>query len=394
MEDHGKIPVRLLATTPQGDLPLKAERGATSLPVGPHGRKGEDELRYGPYLEAVSHLLAKNNYKRLLEAVSSRLGHVVIPEKINLIEIRTEKHGVSYHVARVDVYVAGQIVVFAVNVAASPEARDQLERDYRLLNRLTSRYHSKFLPGVYFKGAGCYRESGKTVRWLHMFVAEWFRDFHEFHLHRDKVSGSVRLLLWDLNKGSRYLSQLQCLEFYRQAAKILTLYYNLNNSKQIYPWHHAAGDFVLNEERGRIDVRLITVRNYDSVVDFSTEKKTAKLLALILFFLHLSIQMRLDRLDGVGEVVWAEDYCLEGVVTGFFAGLAEGIKRRKRSISSVDEIRDLFCSFSREEWLQLLVELLATYTFSREEFSLIRDHGDAHIDSLQQVLKSFAIGTL
>jgi hypothetical protein len=42
--------------------------------------------------------------------------------------------------------------------------------------------------------------------------------------------------------------------------------------------------------------------------------------------------------------------------------------------------------------LQFLVELLGTYNFSQEELSLIRDHGDGHIDRLQQVLARPASG--
>jgi hypothetical protein len=219
-----------------------------------------------------------------------------------------------------------------------------------------------------------------------MFVAKWFRNFHEFHLHRDDASGSNRMLLWDLDRGSRYLSQEQCLELYRQIAIILTFYYDYNNFKQIYPWHHAAGDFVLKEEEGKVDVRLITVRDYGAVVDFASRKKAAKLLGLILFFLHLTIQMRIDRFDGVGQVAWAEDFSLKGTVDGFFAGLEQGKKQSAKDIPTSQELRDLFCRFSRDEWLDLLVEMLGSYKFSQEELSLIRDRYDAHIGYLKGLL--------
>jgi hypothetical protein len=198
------------------------------------------------------------------------------------------------------------------------------------------------------------------------------------------------MLLWDLDRGSRYLSEHQCVALYRLGAKILTLYYNWNNFKQIYPWHHAAGDFVLREREGAVDLRLVTVRDYAAVVDFKTGKKAGKLLALVLFFLHLTIQMRLDRLDGVGEVMWAEDICLEGVVPGFFEGLSGGQGGSRKGMPSPMEIHALLRNFTGEEWLQFLVELLETYNFSQEELSLIRDHGDEHIDRLQQVLEMVA----
>jgi hypothetical protein len=392
MKDASKIPVRLMATTPGGQVQLGAKSRAAHLPGAPQSAEGESELRYGPYLGAVQYLLLRNNCRNILGALTHRLGRSVKLKEVDAIEIRTEKHGAFYHVARADLSVSGQIVSFAVNVAVSDAARAQLERDYSLLRSLTNRYRYKFLPQVYFKGAGIYREPGKPRRWLHMFVAEWFRDYHEFHLHRDKSDSSNRMLLWDLGHGSRYLSKQQCVSLYRQGAKILTFYYNWSSFKQIYPWHHAAGDFVLREEKDTVDLRLVTVRNYAAVVDFTTGKKAGKLLALTLFFLHLTIQMRIDRLDGVGDVVWAEDYCLEGVVPGFFEGLAEGQGRSKRGMPSPAEIHAVLRDFTGEEWLQFLVELLATYNFSQEELSLIRDHGDGHMDCLRQVLTMMPFG--
>lgn len=390
MKDASTIPVRLLATTPGGEVDLGEKSQATHLPAGPHSEEGESELRYGPYLGAVHYLLLRNNCQKILEALADRLGRGVTLEEVEAIEIRTEKHGAFYHVARADLSVSGEIVSFAVNVAVSDTARAELERDFRLLQSLTNRYNYKFLPKVYFKGAGIYREPGKPLRWLHMFVAEWFQDYHEFHLHQDQADGSSRMLVWDLDRGSRYLSEHQCVSLYRLGAKILTLYYNWNNFKQIYPWHHAAGDFVLREREGTVDLRLVTVRDYAAVVDFKTGKKAGKLLALVLFFLHLTIQMRLDRLDGVGDVVWAEDICLEGVVPGFFEGLSEGQGGSRKGMPSPVEIHALLRNFTGEEWVQFLVELLETYNFSQEELSLVRDHGDGHIDHLQQVLAAMA----
>ncbi len=381
-----QIPVRLIATTPKGDIPVSAETSAIHLPGGPQSTAAASDLRYGPYLETVRCLLMRNNCQKILEALGLRLGRVVHLEEIDFVEIRTEKHGGFYHVARATLSVSGQILSFAVNVAVSNVARLQLDRDFRLLRMLKRRYHYQFLPQVYFRGAGRYRERGKRIRWLHMFVAEWFNDYHEFHLHRDQQDGSSRLRVWDLDGGSHCLSEEQSLEVYRQAARILTLYYNWNTCKQIYPWHHAAGDFVLKKDGDGVDLRLVTVRDYAAVVYFTTGKKAAKLLALILFFLHLTIQMRIDRLDGVGDVVLAEDYCLEGVVPGFLEGLTEGEGRGRRGMPSPLEIHSILRTFTGDEWLEFLVETLATYSFSQEELSLIRDHGDGHIDRLQQML--------
>jgi hypothetical protein len=224
-----------------------------------------------------------------------------------------------------------------------------------------------------------------------MFVAEWFQDYHEFHLHRDQADGSNRMLLWDLGRGSRYLSEHQRIALYRLGAKILTLYYNWNNFKQIYPWHHAAGDFVLREKGDAVDLRLVTVRDYATVMDFTTGKKAGKLFALILFFLHLTIQMRIDRLDGVGDVVWAEDYCLEGTVAGFFEGLTSGATKARKGIPPAAEILDILRSFENEEWLSLLEEWTETYKPSGEELTLVLEKAVDHFHKLEGFLKNFQL---
>ena len=141
MKDADKIPVRLLATTPRGEVDLGEKSKATRLPAGPQGAEEEAKLRYGPYLGAVRYVLMRNNCQKILEALAHRLGRLVTLEEIDSIEIRTEKHGAFYHVARADVSVSGLIVSFAVNVAVSDTARAELERDFRFLKNLTDRYN-------------------------------------------------------------------------------------------------------------------------------------------------------------------------------------------------------------------------------------------------------------
>jgi hypothetical protein len=183
------------------------------------------------------------------------------------------------------------------------------------------------------------------------------------------------MLLWDLDSGSHYLSEGQCVTLYRLGAKILTLYYNWNNFKQIYPWHHAAGDFVLRKKGDTVDLRLVTVRDYAAVVDFTSSKKAGKLLAL----------------NGVGDVVWAEDYCLEGTVTGFFEGLTSGPTKARKGTPPAAEILDILRGFENEEWLSLLEEWTETYKPSGEELTLVLEKALDHFHKLEGFLKNFQL---
>ena len=61
--------------------------------------------------------------------------------------------------------------------------------------------------------------------------------------------------------------QYRSIEVYRQAAFILTLYYDVETFEQIFPWHHAAGDFVVKADEGAVDVRLVTARQYAPMIE-------------------------------------------------------------------------------------------------------------------------------
>ena len=123
MKDSRHIPVRFIAATPRGDVVLNGDRPKKYLPTDPKAEAGEKGLRYGPYLEAVRYLLLRQNCQKILEALARRLGRAVNLEEIDFIEIRTEKHGASYHVARVDLSASGSVLSFAANVAASDADR-------------------------------------------------------------------------------------------------------------------------------------------------------------------------------------------------------------------------------------------------------------------------------
>ena len=57
-------------------------------------------------------------------------------------------------------------------------------------------------------------------------------------------------------------------------------------------------------------------------VDDQNRDIQALLDALLVFFLNLTIRMRLDRQDGIGEIVWADDIAIKGTLQGFLEGLA------------------------------------------------------------------------
>jgi len=276
-------------------------------------------VTYGDYFAAVHRYLADDGFAALTGAVREYLGYSVTAADLGTVRIYLEKHGHFYHPARLTVTVANRLPAFVVNVAVTKIGRSYLEADFGNIRMLNDRFPYRFLPQVYSKGEAPL--PGRSRR-LELFLGEWLEGYHEFHLSGEPAEMNSRLVVWDPAKGVHPLSKQQRVDIYRQIALIMTAYYDLETYEQIFSWHNAAGDFIVKTDGGQIDLRLITVRKYAPLfLDVPNDADTI-LQALLIFWLNLSIRLRLDRLDGVGEFGWADDDMLEAALYGFFDGLA------------------------------------------------------------------------
>jgi hypothetical protein len=171
-----------------------------------------------------------------------------------------------------------------------------------------------------------------------MFLGQWFNGYHEFHISIDPVDQKPKIMVWDDVHGRFFLSTEQTKILYARVSKILTGYYNLESCEQILSWHHAAGDFVVRAEDEKLELKLITVRQYAAFFQGQKDLAAAHgdselmLQALLIFFLNLSIRMRLDRLNGIGEMVWSDSVAVEATLIGFLEALS-----MKPDVSSLPE---------------------------------------------------------
>ena len=136
-------------------------------------------------------------------------------------------------------------------------------KGHEVLEKLQQIFKPSYLPMIYDKGEESIQPDLKAF----MFLAEWLEDYHEFHFS-DLYDGKSRIRVWDSEDNHLFLSKLQAQELYRQASRILTCYYNVETYEQIFPWHHAAGDFVVKIEKENLDVKLISARQYDAVFNY------------------------------------------------------------------------------------------------------------------------------
>jgi hypothetical protein len=280
----------------------------------------DESLSVGDYFEAVRSFLQGAGRNAIAAALEQRGAATSEP---HVYRVFLAKHGEYYHPARVETDGEETLFHWVVNTAVSPAGKSLLWREFEILKRLSREFPQSYLPEVY---AASEADVGHG-RLVALFIGEWFFGYHEFHLTLDSPDSEPVLVLWDPENGRTRLESDQAATIYYQVARILTHYFNLTTFEAIGNWHHAAGDFVVKVIGDRLEVRLITVRDYrplfrsQQAAGREIPKVEALLQALLIFLLNLGLRNRLDRLDGTGDLAWSDPVAVEATVAGVLAGL-------------------------------------------------------------------------
>ncbi len=383
--------VRYLFASPDGDIP--ADETLLDRPFRLSPSEEHPTLILRDYFETLERFLLHEGSPSSPSTLQGVLGLNSPGDEILEILIRTEKHGALYHIASVEILLPGRRRKFALVSALSGPAKATLNREFETLRRLHGTFSLPYVPEVYIKNE-CPLPGKGNPETLVTVLQEWFEGYYEWHFSGREGGHSSRLCIWDLEKGDRPASEREKREIFRQAPRILTLYYDPGTSNRIHPWHHAAGDFIVKSgPEGKIDVRLTTVRNYGPMFDFS-DKAMNPWTGLIFFFIDLVTRMRIDRLDGVGEPVWAGNFALDAALQGFFEGLTAMAQENRLHPGSPREVLALLKAFSEEELLNLMTSLLEDYKATDSlEVPIILTHLKDHVARLNRSIRHFQLGS-
>ena len=370
--------VEYLFSSPEGDIPLEAKDLARPFLITPES--AHPHLTLGNYFDVMKDYVLKNKWRK----------DWCVDDDVRKIKIRSEKHGILYHLASIEVFLKETRSKFALSTAVSKAGIECLVREHDILDRLNQTFGFPFLPQIYgIREMACPTNQGTTER-LVMMSAQWFEDYHEWHLAMDPVDGVRKINIWDLKRGPRYASGTEASRIIEECSKILTLYYDDGDFSRIGSWHHAAGDFIVNiQGDGRLNVRLTTVRKYEPLMARFREEDINPMIAMIYFFLDITLRMRLDRLDGVGEMVWMDDFSVTAAIKGFFEGLHE--REKMEAVVSrvqVAELLSLLKSFDRPE-LERIFEPLMDHYATQDSHGMAFTHMDDHIRILHHALQEF-----
>jgi len=389
MKDKREPHIGFYHASPGGPVPMSPARLESHLPlVRPAGgdeRSGK--LTYRVFFETIARVIVHR-----VDFFAGALPERVREDKaqIERIDVIAEKHGSDYHPARIRVVTAGDELSFVMNVAVTERGRERLEREFHLLRDLAEHFQPCFVPRAYFFGRESYPAQDGLQEVATMFLAEWFEGYHEFHVSSEREDVAQTTILWDMNQGYGHISLEEAKEIFRQAAFILTFYYDTENFREIFPWHHASGDFVVGRPRGKIDVKLITVRQYATRTMFEADSPENRMNALLLFFANLTVRMRLDRTDGVGEIAWAGDHCVEATIQGFYDAMRHKVARGRCHNSLPREFLGNVRCLTLGKMAETFRFAVDSYDEDAPDLPVIRKHLVDHVFKVYEILQDFS----
>jgi hypothetical protein len=102
----------------------------------------------------------------------------------------------------------------------------------------------------------------------------------------------------------------------------------------------------------------------------------------------MAVQMRLDRVDGVGEPVWAQDQAVQATLEGFFDALRTMKAEGRCDLGEGPDLLTLLKKFSKEELHILYAPLVGSYREEKpEDFKVVERNLEDHIATLWRALQ-------
>lgn len=341
------------------------------------------EITYREYFRALEDVLRRGAVEPIRRSLEVLIGERLSPEQIREIRVDSVKHGALYDVAKVTVRVNDRELSMAMNSARHWRGRRALEREWHTFQVLAETPAAPYLPQPLAVGRTPVEETPGATGLFHFFLAQWFEGFHEWHMEKGAEEEAESVRVWDESSGGSRLLEDQVCGLLRGAAYVLTLALDREGFHQIYPWHHAAGDFIVSVDHEEVRVRLISARGRTVLVPPGSQRHE-RLSALAAFFFMLTFRMRLDRDQGTGELVWAPARWLSAVLDGFLRGWSHGDLSHEDF--STEEILSAFRAFDVADWETIGALLEGDLVVDAEEGPVVSRRVPEHARDLYRVL--------
>ena len=135
--------VRYLFSSPEGDISLEAKDLSRPFLITPE--KAHPHLTLGNYFDAMKACVLKNQGELLKRALKDQWHKDWRLDDVEEIKIRSEKHGILYHLASVEVSLREICAKFTLSTAVSRAGMACLVREHDILDRLNRTFQLRFL---------------------------------------------------------------------------------------------------------------------------------------------------------------------------------------------------------------------------------------------------------
>lgn len=357
-------------SSPAGDVPVDSETLGRPFIVEP--LQNHPFMALGDFFHLVTHFILGKAGPFITSVLSSSWGRDVTLDDIDHIIMRYEKYGTLYQIVSAEVVSGSLKAKFAVSAAVTPAARESITTEYNLLSYIDMMTGLSYLPRTFCINSEDIEKDGETDTVI-LTLAEWFEGYHEWHFSRDDA-GRDQIVIWDTGRGNRPASDQEAYTIIEEASKILTLYYNVDTYERIIPWHHGAGDFVVKTGDGKVDVRLVTVRGYESIATPGNENIDPSR-ALLLFFLELVTKMRMDKSEGMGDTTWAGSTFVKAAVEGFAHAIKAKETQGRSGSLKVEDVVTSLRALTQDEIQQIIGSRLYEYQArDASDYSVVEAH--------------------
>ncbi|MDI6798249.1 MAG: hypothetical protein QMD09_14975, partial [Desulfatibacillaceae bacterium] len=288
-----------------------------------------------------------------------------------------EKHGAFYHPARVEALTNLGKINLCANVAISQAGRSLAPVEYQTLLALHSNFAQHFTPRVL--GAAGNPHDGPCL-----FLAQWFEGYCEYHLYDCKDNKPPRMRVWDMEQGPWFLNRDDAEKTVFREALILGYYYDPASFAQVFPWHLAAGDFVMHKGPKGPEIKLITARGRAALFESDDKDPQTVFLALLFFLVNLTLRLRLDRHDGTGQWLFYDETAVYRALKGCLAGLA--LREAETGEDFVAGAVNFLKSLSLDDLLEAGQALLDACNPEAPDLALLQQNLVAHSKALYKAI--------
>ncbi len=131
------------------------------------------------------------------------------------------------------------------------------------------------------------------------------------------------------------------------------------------------------------------MRAYEPFINVSEEVVELETIlnTLLIFLLNLSIRLRVDRLDGVGDVAWVEANVVPDIFNGFFKGLVLQAEDSYIPHDLIEAFKTFLLRLPERDIRDILMGIVNQIDPKNPDLPVIKQNLDNHVETVLSELR-------